>query len=579
MIFFREHKTALSSLIITLILCASDRLNAQDLGNLKQEKWMRFHGNMNTGFNLYGVNGIAARRVPFSAFANGSATLSLKGVALPFSFQVMTPLNDRNNVIARQPFNQFGVSPTWKKTRLYLGWRNMNWSRYTLDGHVFLGAGVEVNPGRLRLGAMYGRFTKAVQEDSARQAFNRISQYPFAAYNRWGYGLKVGWGRSDRFVDLIYFKAKDDPASARNTYSYQLAAPGENAVLGLKTRFGFLKNFTFEADAAISAYTRDVRSDSVVLEQKYTRYTNLIMTPKLSTQAYYAGDAAVTYRLKTFSAALRFQRIMPDYRSFGAYYMQTDVQRITIAPNWYHKSGKLQVNASLGTENDNLANKKRAETTRSIGSLTLGFRPGKNWGGSLQLSNYGSAQRAVQKSVSDTQLLNQVTRSIMLSPYYIITGKTANHTLMYMFTSQNLNDRNRINSTGFTMHMVNHTLSYGFSGLKNGLRGDASAFVVNTSIPQDTMVLDARNTGFSAGLGKTYKKVFTTGFNATFSTNSVNGESDGSTVMLRFSNSWRIHRQHALNANFTLTRNESKTQLVARKFTEYLATITYNYSF
>lgn len=553
-------------------------LQAQDLANLKKEKWVRFHGNISSGTNLYGISGIDARKVPFSAFASGNATLTLKGFALPFSFQVLTPLTDKNNTVVRQPFNQFGLSPTWKNLKLHLGWRNMSFSRYTLDGHIFLGAGAEATPGRFRIGAMYGRFAKAVNEDSSRQAFNRTAQYPFAAYTRWGYAVKVGWGKANRMVDLIYFKAKDDISSAKSNYSYQMVAPGENAALGLKTRIGFLKKFTFEADACLSILSRDIRVDSFAVEQKYVRFTSFLM-PRLSTQIYYAGDAQLAYRHKTLSAALKFQRIMPDYRSFGTYYMQTDVQRITLNPAWYHPKGVLQISGSLGTEKDNLASKKRTETTRNIGSVNLVTRLSKNFGATMQYSNYGSSQRAMQRSVSDTQLLNQVTNNIVVSPYYLIMGKNTTNTIMYMFSNQTLNDRNKIDARDFSMNVVNHTITWAFANNPKATRMDVSAFTIQTAIPNDTSEIKANSLGGSLGFGKNFNKKFNTNLILSYSTNSVGGKSDGSTVQARWNNALTAGKRSTFSANFTLTHNESKSQVVARSFTEYLATLMYSYNF
>lgn len=554
-------------------------LSAQDLASLKKEKWVSFHGNINSGTNLYGISGIDARKVPFSAFANGTATLTLKGFSLPFSFQVVTPLTDKDNTVIRQPFNQFGVSPTWKKVKLHLGWRNMSFSRYTLDGHIFLGAGVEANPGRFRIGAMYGRFAKAVDEDSSRQAFNRTAQYPFAAYTRWGYGVKLGYGKGNRTFDLIYFKGTDDVSSAKSAYSYQMVAPGENAVVGMKTKIAFLKKFTFEADAAVSAYTRDTRSDSVAVDENYVKYASAILSPRLSTQAYYAGDALIAYRHKTISASLKFQRIMPDYRSFGTYYMQTDVQRITLNPSWYHPKGFLQLSGSFGTEKDNLASKKRTETTRNIGSLNMVTRLSKSLGASLQYSNYGSSQRAMQRSVSDTQLLNQVTNNISASPYYLIMGKNSTHTLMYLFSNQTLNDRNKINSQDFSMNVVNHTFTWAFANNPKATRMDFSVFTINTAIPNDSAEIKASNLGGSLGFGKTFNKKLNTHMVLSYSTNAVGGQSDGNTIQARWNNSLTAGKRSTLMANFTLTRNNSKSQLVARSFTEYMATLMYGYNF
>jgi len=117
------------------------QLLSQDLGAWKQEKWFKANGSFSAGANLYAVNGIEARRVPFSWFTACNITLQSKGVSLPFSFQFSEQART-----FRQPFNQFGLSPTYKKFQAHLGYRSLAWSRYTLNNHMFLGAAAEYQP-------------------------------------------------------------------------------------------------------------------------------------------------------------------------------------------------------------------------------------------------------------------------------------------------------------------------------------------------------------------------------------------------------------------------------------------------
>ena len=65
-------------------------------------------------------------------------------------------------------------------------------SPYTMNGHIFLGAGVEVRPkGRWSVSALYGRFKKGIQLDS-------INTDIFPSYQRMGYGTKVRYNFKSR---------------------------------------------------------------------------------------------------------------------------------------------------------------------------------------------------------------------------------------------------------------------------------------------------------------------------------------------------------------------------------------------
>jgi hypothetical protein len=84
----------------------------------------------------------------------------------------------------------------------------MTFSNYTLSGHVFLGGGVELTPGKWRIAAMYGRLKKAVSVGELDSL-----QYDNIAYKRMGYGLKVGYDDNGNSISANIFTAKDDPNS------------------------------------------------------------------------------------------------------------------------------------------------------------------------------------------------------------------------------------------------------------------------------------------------------------------------------------------------------------------------------
>ena len=153
---------------------------------------------LNTSF--YNASGIPERQSPLSYGINANATLTLYGISMPFSFTWYS--NQKAGF--RQPFNQFGISPTYKWLTVHLGYRHVSFSEFTLNGYTFLGAGVEARPGKFRLGAVYGKF-------------NQISQYDLAMTDiipkltRTGWATKVGYGTNDRFVDISMLRIGDNP--------------------------------------------------------------------------------------------------------------------------------------------------------------------------------------------------------------------------------------------------------------------------------------------------------------------------------------------------------------------------------
>jgi hypothetical protein len=544
-------------------------LAAQNLENIKQEKWLKVSGNIGAQSTFYNVSGIPARRVPLSWLTNGNINLTIKGLSLPFSFQVSEQNRD-----FRQPFNQFGLSPHYKWLTIHAGYRAISFSKYTLGGHLFLGGGIEMNPKKFRFGFIYGRFNKAVQEDSARQIYNRVSQFPYAAYNRWGYAIKVGVGTQNNFFDLIYFKAKDDEKSVFANPLKQNTAPSENAVLGLKTKWTIFKKISLDGDGAISVLNRDLRASNVEVDRRYIKFANAFIQPKLSSQIYYAGDASINYKIQNFGLGVLYSRVMPDFRSLGAYYMQTDLERFTLNANVNNKSNTIAASGSIGKEHDNLGKQKEAKTERLIGSLNFNYNPKPAFGISAVYSNFGTSQSPGLKSLNDTVVLNQVTHSITLSPRYTLIKEKAMHNFIYNFSNQFLNDRNKMNSSNFNMNVTNHTFTYTL-GVGN-FSTDLSLYTVKSKVNVGTNI----SKGASLGLGTVlFKSIWNTSLSTSYNINSFNEVSDGYTLQLAWTNSFRLGKHNTVNLNANYLINESLSQSFNKSFNEFTGTIRYNYTF
>lgn len=159
--------------------------DAQDIEQMIKQKPFVINGTLGLGVGTYNSSGIPARQRAFSYLFNGAPTVSIYGVSFPFSVVV----SDQQRGFT-QPFNQYGISPTYKWITVHAGWQSIQWSPYTLAGYNFLGGGVELNPGKLRFGFIYGRFNKAIEEDPA--LITAFSQTP--AYKRTGFSTKLGWG-------------------------------------------------------------------------------------------------------------------------------------------------------------------------------------------------------------------------------------------------------------------------------------------------------------------------------------------------------------------------------------------------
>ncbi|MFK8163054.1 MAG: hypothetical protein AB8H12_11380, partial [Lewinella sp.] len=243
--------------IFLLCLLVSFSLTAQEAAASKPG--LKLTGGISAGSFFYAATGIPNRRPPAGYSLNANLTARAGQFTIPLS----AVLNDQGSSL-NNPFNRFGISPTYKWATVHLGHRNLTFSPFVLNGATFFGAGADLRPGKLRLSAMYGRFQRA-----------RIRRFDegLAAdfeYQREGYSVRLGVGDYRNFVDLIYLQASDDITSLPIDTSYLGSnLPKDNTVLGLSTRKEFFGGkLFFSANGGLSLLTRNQRAAALGEERQ-----------------------------------------------------------------------------------------------------------------------------------------------------------------------------------------------------------------------------------------------------------------------------------------------------------------------
>lgn len=260
---------------------------AQDLESIGQEKPLRISGGVSASQIFYAASGAEARRDPYSYFLSGNLNFDLYGWSVPLSFSF-----SNQNLSYQQPFNQYGLHPTYKWITGHLGYASMNFSPYTLSGHLFKGVGVELSPeGEFSFSAMYGRLQKAVEADSSPE--NVSAQQP--AFKRMGYGFKINYKNSGDYVDLILFRAKDEVNSLAYIPAREAIMPAENLVMSIGAGKMFFDRLLLSAELAGSAFSRDVRSAESPGQSPYS-WMSFLYTPRSSSSYYKAFKSGLSYR-------------------------------------------------------------------------------------------------------------------------------------------------------------------------------------------------------------------------------------------------------------------------------------------
>lgn len=444
---------------------------AQNLDKIGKKDMVKVGGGLNYSSVLYNAEGIPNRRQPFTWFLNGNINVSFLDVSLPFTF------NYSNNQIAyTQPFNIQSFNPTYKWIKGYAGITSMNFSQYTLAGHVFAGGGVELSPKNFKFSAMYGRLKKAIEYDAINNSDVNMS------YKRMGWGASAGYEKSGHAIKLIYFSAKDDATSLAFIPVNTNVTPMENTVISIIGNTNLYKSIKIQAEYALSGLTRNTTSPSDVNSPPKNKLP-LIFNPNATSQFFSAFKSSIGYSLRSFAINLNYERVEPDYKTLGAYYFNNDLENITLAPSIGLLRGKLNLSLNTGLQKNNLDNSKLSTTKRWVGAFNANFNPNKHWNIMASYSNFSTftKQRPQEdpfyKNTLDTLNFYQLSQSSMLSVGYNF-GKTKtrqNSMLMgnYLVTGQNqgaIQDPGFFGTTADTKlpsRIINGNLSHNISFVKS----------------------------------------------------------------------------------------------------------------
>ena len=535
---------------------------SQNLERIGEDKIITASGSVGLNFGYYGISGMEARYRPYDYSLLGSFTVTLFGIAFPFSATISE--QNRNFM---QPFNQYGVSPKYKWITAHAGWRNLNYSPFTLSGHTFLGGGIDINPGIIRFGAMYGRFLKATTGDS------NVTHTIIPTYDRTGYAVKLGLGSASDYCDLVFLKAADDLNSI-DTSLQNLVKPAENMVLGLTSRFSPFSFLSFDIDGAASLYTIDTRASSLTDYDSSGMLNQFksIFNVRTSTQLTTSFQSAVTYRGQGFSLRLAYKRIDPDYKSMGIYYMESDVENITLSPSFSLFNNLLRVGGSIGVQYDNLMNTKLNTSKRIIGSFDLSHQQ-QTYGIDLRYSSYGITQTRGMNPVIDTLKISRVNHNLNSVFRFTIANESAVHNIMLMGGYQTLVDLNAKTAGNTETQNVTATLTYQSTLIQSGF-----SYGININAVQSTMA-NSKNLFIGPILQANISfPPFNIGGSGGYQVQNVNGQSSGATTTATIQSSYQLSNSHTLRLDVNLI-NSTLQGTGNPNFTEYRSSFGYMYNF
>jgi hypothetical protein len=551
--------------ILVLLLFIGINLKAQDLTNIKDAKPVTLQGSLGVKMSLYGVDGIASRQDPFSYGFDANATLSIYGISMPFSFTWF----NRNKSYSH-PFNQYGLSPKYKWITAHIGYRSVTFSEFTLNGHTFLGGGVELTPGNWRIGALYGKFNQNSDYDPYKA--KEIPQL-----TRKGWAAKIGYGTEKMFLDFSVLRVADNDKKYTSSSDPDMPTPEQNFAVGMHGKATIKNNLTLEAEGAISVITNNSKAGSLKGDMDtWFSVSEGFININQSSEYFSAFKSNLKWKInKSLTSGLEYKRIDPGYRSLGAYFFNSDLENININQSVLLFKNKLNLRGSLGLQHNNLDHSKKYTSNRTVGAISMSCQITQKLGLDANYNNFTTNQKAGTMAIIDSLKLFQINKSFSVTPRYMVANEKRTHMIMLMYNYMSLDDKNKktANQTETNTNILNLTYALGLIPSKLNITTSLSSMKLKNNLYQNTM------SGITLGLNKMLASdKITLSWNNSYMINKVNADK-GTVFNTTLTAGFHLFTKHNINISAYYTSNKFASDSAQPSFNEYRGDFSYVYSF
>ncbi len=402
-----------------------------DLETLGKGKAFKLGGGISSNGVFYS-SGQASGREPFTYFLQGNLNISFYQFGMPISYSWS---NQGEQLSYNLPFNfnRLSLHPKYKWVQGHIGDVAMTFSPYTLNGHQFTGGGVELTPnGPWKVSLMAGRLLKATEDDGNEQTV--------PAFQRMGYGLKLGYEKEQYAMAVTTFYAKDNSNSIAIVPEEKGVTPKENMVVSVEGSYKLMEDLQVRAEYASSAITKDLRAD--VLDTG-SGLAGLFLRNRASTEYYNALRTDVDYTFGKSGLGVGYERIDPGYETLGAYFFNNDFENITLNGSTTVFDNTLNLAFNIGYQQDNLENQKQQASNRTVGAVNVAYNASERLAITASYSNFTTFTNSRLDQfevINDDNLLDDTAKTLN----YRQLSRNANVNINYLFSKneqvqQNLN--------------------------------------------------------------------------------------------------------------------------------------------
>ena len=522
---------------------------AQDVEQLAKADPLSVSGGLTaSGIYITPLDSATAQK-ELTYYLSGSLNVTAFGVvSVPMSFAYT------NNALTSTltcPFNRFSIAPSWRWVKTYMGYASMSFSPYIM-GREFMGGGVELTPPDMpwRFTAYYGRYNKSQAIDSV---------HTEAVYRRQGGGVRVGFEKERFRIAVNANKAYDVSSSLtfgeRDT---NYVAPKSNVAGSIEASVSPLPNLTIAGEYALSLINPNTDAGSD--EFRHTAYKMSV------SQTFDKGSIGVTY-----------ERVAPEYESFGSYYNTNDFRNIT-ANLSANIADKVSVAADVGFQRDNLDSEDANTNSQLIYSISANANITERLSLMASVSNIQSYVhiRDILETVTqtnqyqnlDTLSFTELNFSTTNSVGYRWGEETQlRHNLNAGYTYQQASHEQRNSQRFVSNRLSNYNLNYALSHVPTKITASVGGNYNHNRMPEATTDVLT----LSASVARVFFERLQTSASATYS--KVSSLTDSRVLNARLAAAYTLLKAHTFNFSVTALNNS------VRPDTEYTFNMTYNYTF
>lgn len=334
-------------------------------------QWITFTGAAETGGELYGVQGIQARRPGSSWRVAMRPQVTLFGAVSGGLELLLT--NEGNSF--RQNMNQIGFNPRFGWATLHLGDFSQPYTDYTVSGIRVRGAGVTLTPGWFRFGLQGGQTQRPVFAGAEGNVYQRVLV-----------AGRVGVGFEDRnFLDVHVVKAQDLIGRVERNLTVidstlldtlpsgafrpQIGTrPQENLVTSVAGQLRLLDGaLTVRGEGSAALTNNDLaaeRIDSVVAGP--ARFLRGLQPLRLSSSGDVAYKVDAAWQQRRLRVRTQYEWVGPGYNSLGLAYLIGDRRSLGTDVSTQVLGDRLTLQGQARRQNDNLLDQRATTTTRDV---------------------------------------------------------------------------------------------------------------------------------------------------------------------------------------------------------------------